>query len=478
MKEELVDQETVANGKKRLLTLFGILITLLLLGLLLYYVNVVRPVTQFHDLYTQAHYTEAYSFYEDHLKRFGITAQKGEEIVKEEVLRIWTAYQNASADQDTLDQVLASAARYENMNAFLSGLEPDIQVLSESRSRYTSGLSHLEQEEWLSAAEDFSRMSETDCLYKEGKEQALAAQKGYSSLILSESEALMNAADYDGAMALTDEALTHFPDNEELKAFREKIYTAYQEHEKQDSLARVQKALDQQNLTEAMRILAPLKEKYPEDTQILEISASCEEAYAGQILSKARPLFEQGAYEEVLQILAPARELLSSNTEIQALYDETSGHLPAWLCDFPNYENVTLRGTRKKGETAVDTFGNTYGHVLLYAEPSALSMQAMSYTQGRETYTLSGAYTRLLGTLAVKEGSRGIKNDQTGTFRIYGDEQLLLEIPGISENTEPVSFSLDVTDVDLLSITFESGTGLKYLLGDACLYKTWTPSEP
>ena len=57
MKEELVDQETVANGKKRLLTLFGILTTLLLLGLLLYYVNVVRPVTQFHDLYTQAHYT-------------------------------------------------------------------------------------------------------------------------------------------------------------------------------------------------------------------------------------------------------------------------------------------------------------------------------------------------------------------------------------------------------------------------------------
>lgn len=84
---------------------------------------------------------------------------------------------------------------------------------------------------------------------------------------------------------------------------------------------------------------------------------------------------------------------------------------------------------------------------------------------------------RLQGTLAVKAGSRGIQNGHTGTFRIYGDDTLLFEAGDLSEESEPQTFDLDVSGVKTLTFAFESGTGLKYLLGDVNLYRYYEPQE-
>lgn len=52
MQEQPIDQEAAARGKRRLITIFCVMITILLLGILLYYVNCIRPVDNFRTLYT------------------------------------------------------------------------------------------------------------------------------------------------------------------------------------------------------------------------------------------------------------------------------------------------------------------------------------------------------------------------------------------------------------------------------------------
>ena len=47
MQEQPIDQEAAARGKRRLITIFCVMITILLLGILLYYVNCIRPVDNF-----------------------------------------------------------------------------------------------------------------------------------------------------------------------------------------------------------------------------------------------------------------------------------------------------------------------------------------------------------------------------------------------------------------------------------------------
>lgn len=55
MQEQPIDQEAAARGKRRLITIFCVMITILLLGILLYYVNCIRPVDNFlHPLYRRA----------------------------------------------------------------------------------------------------------------------------------------------------------------------------------------------------------------------------------------------------------------------------------------------------------------------------------------------------------------------------------------------------------------------------------------
>ncbi len=476
MQEELVDREAVTRGKRRLITIFGIMITVLLLGLLLYYVNCIQPVERFDKLYSQEAYDEALAYYTDTLTRIGGNARKAEQIVKDETIRRWQEYQEASVTRTTLEKSLEAARNYENLSGFLEELKPSMDALYRSRDAYEKGAALMDAGEYLAAWESFGSMDKADALYEKGAAKAREAQKLYCTSIAEQARALMAEADYEKAMALADEALKHFPDDPDLLEQKETIYLAFKDYTKQTALARARELLDQGNLEETLRVLTDLQKSYPEDTGISDFTAQYETAYARQILDEARPLFDQGEYEEALAVLTPAHEILPDNPQITELYDGTAGHLPAWLADFAS-ENINLRGTKTKEESSTDTFGNTYGHVLLYTEPSAISMQTMAYTEGREDFPLKKAYTRLLGTLAVKEGSRGIQGDRTGTFRIYGDGTLLLEISGISETSEPFPLSVDVTGVDTLSLTFESGTGLKYLLGDLCVYKTYSSPE-
>ena len=286
----------------------------------------------------------------------------------------------------------------------------------------------------------------------------------------------MSQARYEDAMTAVEDALTRFPEATTLTAQKEVIYNAYKDYRKQTSMAEAQAALDQGNLEEALRILAPLKKDYPDDADLSALTDQYEASYCAQIAEAATPLLEERQYRQAFDIVSPAYDIFPENDTIASLYDQAEGHLPK-AADALSWENDTLRGTKTIGDNVEDTHGNLYGHAIIYTEPSAISMQTMTYSEGKDLCQLNGRYTRLQGTLAVKAGSRGIQNGHTGTFRIYGDDTLLFEAGDLSEESEPQTFDLDVSGVKTLTFAFESGTGLKYLLGDVNLYRYYEPQE-
>lgn len=432
MKEEAIDRSAVEDKKKRLLTIFGILLMFLLLALLVYYVNCAKPVKQFKDCYQQGQYEEAYTLYEDVLTHIRSNARKAEEIVREETDFWWMKYSNSSASREEMELALSSAKKYDALSDYCTYMTDQAHAL------------------FLSRAED-----------------------AYCQQILSESDEKASRQEFEDAILLIDSTLKDYPEHTELKDQKELLYKAYKEYQKETGLIQAQELLENGDLEAALSILVPLLEDFPEDAAILPVFSEYEAAYSQDILSAAQPLYEEGAYADALAILEPAYQLLPKNEAIASLYDQSAGHLPTWLCGFPR-EDISLRGTRKTESEVRDVHGNTYGHAIVYTEPSALSMQTMNYSEGKENYYLKGAYTRLIGTLSIKEGSRGIHGDQSGTFRIYSGDEILLEISDISESSEPVPFSLDITGTDTLTFSFSSGIGLKYLLGDLCIYKTYT----
>ena len=477
MQEQPIDQETAARGKRRLITIFCVMITILLLGILLYYVNCIRPVNTFRALYADGQYEQALTLYENTLSKVGGNARKAEQCVREHLENSWSQYEAAAIEREQMETAYAAAEKYPALEADLAALKPQLTALYTSRAAYEEGCTLLEAGQYLDAMARFSSMSENDSLYIEGTAKSQEAQKGYCQQIVNQTGALMTQAQYEDAMTAVEDALTRFPGDATLTAQKEVIYNAYKDYRKQTSMAEAQTALDQGNLEEALRILAPLKKDYPDDADLSALTDQYETSYCSQIAEAASPLLEERQYQQAFDIVSPAYDIFPENETIAGLYDQAEGHLPKSM-DTLSWENDTLRGTKTTGDNVEDTHGNLYEHAVIYTEPSAISMQTMAYSEGKDLCQLNGRYTRLQGTLAIKAGSRGIQNDRTGIFRIYGDDTLLFEAGELSEESEPQSFDLDVSGVKTLTFAFESGTGLKYLLGDVNFYRYYEPQEP
>jgi len=473
MKEELVDRHAVTVKKRRLLTVFGVLLSVLLLLLLMYYVNCIKPLKQFKAYYNDGFYQEAYDLYNSTLTRIQSNARKAEQAVCDTTDHYWEEYKQASISRTEMENALSSAKNYARLSEYTSYMSANAEALFASRALFDSGIAHMDAGRWQEAIADLKLVLKGDILYKESRELINTAENSYCLQIIDEAAALADNSDYENAILHIDKAIALYPERTDLKSNKEQLYRSYKEYQKETGLLEVRAFLEDDRLEEALAILLSLREDFPEDDSISDAFGEYEDSYSRDILAQASSLYEESAYEEALAILKPAYKLLPKNEAIAALYDKTAGHLPAWLCDFHS-ENISLRGTRKAEAKTLDVHGSTYEHAIVYTEPSALSMQTMTYSEGKETYHLNGEYTRLLGTLSIKAGSRGIRNDQTGTFRIYNGEEVIFEADNISEDMEPVAFSLDITDADLLSFSFESGIGLKYILGDLCVYKTYS----
>ena len=473
MKEEFVDRQSVTAKKNRILVIFGALISVLLLLLLLYYVNCIKPVRQFESYYRDALYEDAYDLYNSSLTRIRNNTQKAELIVRETTDFLWMKYKNNDLSREEMEAALSSAEKYTDLSDYTVYMRTNAEALYASRDFYDTGLAHMEAERWLDAIDAFQSVLKEDSLYPESREHIRSAGDSYCTQIMNEAIILAEDSAFEEAIEHIDTALALYPEHAGLKSQKEALYRSYKEHQKESGLIRVREYLEEDKLEDALAILLDLRDDFPNDESISEVFREYEDSYSRDILDRAAPLYEDGAYKEALAILKPAHKLLPKHEAIAELYDKTAGHLPAWLCDFHS-ENISLRGTRKEENKTSDVHGNTYRHAIVYTEPSALSMQTMTYTEGKETFRLNGEYTRLLGTLSIKAGSRGIRNNQTGTFRIYSGEDVIFEVDGISEHSEPVAFSLDISDTDLLTVSFESGIGLKYILGDICVYKTYS----
>ena len=92
-------------------------------------------------------------------------------------------------------------------------------------------------------------------------------------------------------------------------------------------------------------------------------------------------------------------------------------------------------------------------------------------------YLLNGAYRELRGVLYIPKHSLPNLTDidvLRVKFAIYGDDQLLYTMPALGLQDEPLSFSVDVTNVRFLKITFDEActiSGPYIVLGDAELVK-------
>jgi hypothetical protein len=94
-----------------------------------------------------------------------------------------------------------------------------------------------------------------------------------------------------------------------------------------------------------------------------------------------------------------------------------------------------------------------------------LTSSARSWQTGYafRDYLLNGEYSRINGTLFLSFGSRSTLSDNH--LVILGDGVELYRSPAIRANSFPVAFDVDISDVVILRIQFEFGSGSASTIG-------------
>lgn len=91
-------------------------------------------------------------------------------------------------------------------------------------------------------------------------------------------------------------------------------------------------------------------------------------------------------------------------------------------------------------------------------------------------YQIDGNYEQLTGTLTAHMNSTGVGSGSvSGRLYIYGDGSLIYSSSSVSGTTEPVSFNVDISDVDdltfILDVDTENSIPLSLAITDFNLYK-------
>lgn len=110
-------------------------------------------------------------------------------------------------------------------------------------------------------------------------------------------------------------------------------------------------------------------------------------------------------------------------------------------------------------DNLTDNVGNMY-HKGLFMYEKWSYMDGRNHGEGSADYYIQGKYTTFSGTVAVPRGHES--STYSAFFEIYGDGNLLYTSPVMINTSFPENFSIDITGVKLLTISYlESNTDAK-----------------
>lgn len=99
-----------------------------------------------------------------------------------------------------------------------------------------------------------------------------------------------------------------------------------------------------------------------------------------------------------------------------------------------------------------DNVGNMYHKGLFMYRNISFIGDTGCYGEGSANYYIQGKYTTFSGTVAVPSGNEN--NTRSSFFEIYGDGNLLYTSPVMTNTSFPENFSIDITGVQLLTISY------------------------
>ena len=338
-------------------------------------------------------------------------------------------------DKRYAEQILAQTA--------VSESETNLSVYEQAIATVNQGLGYLPENKELRARRD-----ELNARY----------EASYCAEVLSRTD--VNAAEpdptvYRQAMAAVSQALTVFPNNQELLARMGVLSELYVNRLVADT------SVEASDLSEVAGMIAALDEAMRAVPGSDKLAAQRERlvgSYVTLVTDAVKELKLAREYAAAATLADQARTTLPENAALQALYADVQ---PTPLADLHVVEKSSFNSVEGP---VMDSFGDSRGPDNCYIN----EWDGFTGNQrGWEVVLLDKSYSYLTGVIAV--GAR-TSTGYTATVTISdGDGNVLYTSGKMGATNRPIELSLDVTNIDLLRIEFSGGA--QSIIDDFNFYK-------
>lgn len=126
--------------------------------------------------------------------------------------------------------------------------------------------------------------------------------------------------------------------------------------------------------------------------------------------------------------------------------------VPRTISTFINdLQYMSCKNNIEEQETLTDNIGKEHYNGLFMYEMHSVVHGDYRHG-GSANYYIEGKYTNFSGTVAVPKGNED--NERSAFFEVYGDDNLLYTSPVMTNTSPPKTFSIDITDVKILTISY------------------------
>lgn len=390
-------------------------------------------------------FENAYEYYIDNVEE----SKKKDDIDTEIKLSMGDIYDTLTdkylaeeLDSETLLYIekLASKATFYDSSEYMDFLD-NISLIDSSTSAYKEGMTMYEKNDYSSAIYYFGIVNEIDSVhYSEALDKISECKELLSEQKTESIRSLINNGKYQDAIqeinSLTDSALAN-----ELSTEIETAVTS-------DVDNKINSYFSDFDYNSAYNYVYDLYATYGFENLKSRMN-DLENEFVQYSLSKSEEDVANNNYEAASAIIQQAMNSVGEdNNDLISVYNEYRSHLPVYITDM---EYMSCVNEVKEQDNLKDNIGNMYHNGLFMGHNRSI-MDGRWSGEGSADYYIQGKYVTFSGTVAVPSGHES--SDYSAYFEVYGDGKLLYTSPVMEKGSFPESFTIDITDIKVLKISY------------------------
>lgn len=391
-------------------------------------------------------FENAYGYYVDNIEE----SSKKKEIdteIESEINNIYDAltkqYAAGKIDATSVSyiQKLASKASFYDSSEYITFLN-NISLIDSSSDAYEEGMTMYDKKDYSSAIYYFEMVNEIDSAhYNDAQDKYSECEELLSNQKIESIRSLISSGKYQEAI----QEINFLTDSDLAKTLSAEIETEITS----EVDSKINSYFSDFDYNGAYDYLNDLNGQYGFESLKTRLNG-LEGEFVQFSLSKSEENAADNNYEAASAVIQQAIDMIGEeNEDLNLAYNEYRSHLPIYITDM---EYMSCVNGVKTQEKLKDNIGNTYHNGLFMARDISFLGDKGWYGEGSADYYLNGKYAIFSGTVAVP--TKNENNTRSSYFEVYGDGKLLYTSPVMEKTSFPESFSINITDVQVLKISY------------------------